>query len=79
MWHIPIYDVGLAPALVARMANGPSFGLANRTEGSGYELPARWLVLTCYVAVVLARSNSTTSVTIGNISLSSRPPAAPGR
>ena len=31
-------------ALVARMARGPSFGLANRTEGSGYELPARWLV-----------------------------------
>jgi heptosyltransferase I len=31
-------------ALVARMANGPSFGLANRTEGSGYERPARWLV-----------------------------------
>jgi heptosyltransferase I len=31
-------------ALVARLARGPSFGLANRTEGSGYELPARWLV-----------------------------------
>ncbi|MEO8154620.1 MAG: lipopolysaccharide heptosyltransferase I [Rhizobacter sp.] len=31
-------------ALVARMASGPSFGMANRTEGSGYELPARWLV-----------------------------------
>ena len=31
-------------ALVARMAKGPSFGLANRTEGSSYELPARWLV-----------------------------------
>ena len=31
-------------ALVAHMANGPSFGLANRTEGSGYELPVRWLV-----------------------------------
>ncbi len=31
-------------ALVARMAQGPSYGLANRTEGSGYELPARWLV-----------------------------------
>src|SRR5688572_8086022 len=31
-------------AWVARMANGPSFGLANRTEGSSYELPARWLV-----------------------------------
>jgi len=31
-------------ALVARLARGPSFGLANRTEGSSYELPARWLV-----------------------------------
>ncbi|HET7794937.1 MAG TPA: lipopolysaccharide heptosyltransferase I [Rhizobacter sp.] len=31
-------------AIVARLANGPSFGLANRTEGSGYEAPARWLV-----------------------------------
>jgi heptosyltransferase-1 len=31
-------------ALVARMAKGPSFGLANRTEGSSYELPARWLI-----------------------------------
>jgi len=31
-------------ALVARMAQGPSFGLANRTEGSSYELPARWLI-----------------------------------
>jgi heptosyltransferase-1 len=31
-------------AIVARIANGPSYGLANRTEGSGYELPARWLV-----------------------------------
>lgn len=31
-------------ALVARMARGPSFGLANRTEGSAFELPARWLV-----------------------------------
>ena len=31
-------------ALVARMAKGPSFGLANRTEVSSYELPARWLI-----------------------------------
>ncbi len=31
-------------AVVARMAKGPSFGLANRTDGSGYEAPARWLV-----------------------------------
>ncbi len=31
-------------ALVARMANGPSFGLANRTEGSAYERPVRWLL-----------------------------------
>lgn len=31
-------------ALVARMARGPSFGLANRSEGSSHELPARWLV-----------------------------------
>jgi heptosyltransferase-1 len=31
-------------AVVARLANGPSFGLANKTEGSGYELPARWLI-----------------------------------
>jgi heptosyltransferase I len=31
-------------ALVARMAQGPSFGLANKTEGSGYEWPARWLI-----------------------------------
>lgn len=31
-------------AIVARMARGPSFGLANRTEGSGYEMPVRWLV-----------------------------------
>lgn len=31
-------------ALVARLANGPSFGLANRTEGSAYERPVRWLL-----------------------------------
>ena len=31
-------------ALVARLARGPSFGLANRTEGSSHEWPARWLV-----------------------------------
>ncbi len=31
-------------ALVARMARGPSFGLANRTEGSAYERPVRWLL-----------------------------------
>ena len=31
-------------ALVARLARGPSFGLANRTEGSSFERPARWLV-----------------------------------
>ena len=31
-------------ALVARLARGPSAGLANRTEGSSFEAPARWLV-----------------------------------
>lgn len=31
-------------AIVARMAPGPSFGLANKTEGSGYEWPVRWLI-----------------------------------
>ena len=31
-------------AVIARLAAGPSFGLANRTEGSGYERPAAWLV-----------------------------------
>lgn len=31
-------------ALVARLARGPSYGLANRTEGSSHEWPARWLV-----------------------------------
>ena len=32
--------------LVARLARGPSFGLANRTEGSSHEWPARALVHT---------------------------------
>ncbi len=31
-------------AVIARLAAGPSFGLANRTEGSGFERPAAWLV-----------------------------------
>jgi heptosyltransferase-1 len=31
-------------AIVARMAHGPSFGLANQTEGSGYERTVRWLL-----------------------------------
>ena len=31
-------------AVVARMARGLRFGLANRTEGSSYEAPAGWLV-----------------------------------
>jgi heptosyltransferase-1 len=31
-------------ALVARLARGLRFGLGNRTEGSSYEAPARWLV-----------------------------------
>jgi heptosyltransferase-1 len=31
-------------AAIARMARGPSFGLANRTEGASHESPARWLV-----------------------------------
>jgi heptosyltransferase-1 len=31
-------------ALVARLARGPSYGLANRTDGSSHEWPARWLV-----------------------------------
>jgi heptosyltransferase I len=30
-------------ALVARLARGVRYGLANRTEGSGHEAPARWL------------------------------------
>ncbi len=31
-------------ALIARLARGTSHGLANRTEGSSHEWPARWLV-----------------------------------
>lgn len=31
-------------ALIARLAHGVSHGLANRTEGSSFEAPARWLV-----------------------------------
>ncbi len=31
-------------ALVTRLAQGPSYGLANRTEGASHEWPARWLV-----------------------------------
>ena len=31
-------------ALVARLARGTRFGLANQTEGSSYEAPAGWLV-----------------------------------
>jgi heptosyltransferase I len=31
-------------ALMARLAHGPSHGLANQTEGSSFERPARWLV-----------------------------------
>ena len=31
-------------ALIARMAHGVSYGLANRTEGASHEAPARWLV-----------------------------------
>ena len=31
-------------ALVAALSRGPGFGLANRTEGSSHEWPARWLV-----------------------------------
>ena len=44
------YDVvidlqGLAKsALIARLAHGVSHGLANRTDGSSFEMPARWLV-----------------------------------
>jgi heptosyltransferase-1 len=30
-------------ALIARVATGKRYGLANRTDGSGYEAPARWL------------------------------------
>jgi len=31
-------------AVVARLANGRSHGLANRTDGSSYQIAARWLV-----------------------------------
>ncbi len=31
-------------ALIARLANGTTHGLANRTHGSGYEAPVRWLL-----------------------------------
>lgn len=31
-------------ALIARLARGISYGLANRTEGASHEAPARWLV-----------------------------------
>ena len=31
-------------AVIARMAHGVSYGLANRTEGASHEPPARWLV-----------------------------------
>ena len=31
-------------ALIARMARGVRYGLANRTEGASHEAPARWLV-----------------------------------
>ena len=31
-------------AVIARMAHGTSYGLANRTEGAGFEPTARWLV-----------------------------------
>ena len=31
-------------ALIARMARGVHYGLANRTEGASHEAPARWLV-----------------------------------
>lgn len=31
-------------AIVASLANGRSHGLANKTEGSSYEFPARWLI-----------------------------------
>ena len=33
-------------AVIARLARGPSFGLANRTDGASHEWPARWLVTT---------------------------------
>ena len=31
-------------ALIARLARGTSYGLANRTDGASHESPARWLV-----------------------------------
>ena len=31
-------------ALIARLARGVSYGLANRTDGASHEAPARWLV-----------------------------------
>lgn len=31
-------------ALITRLANGASYGLANRTDGASHEAPARWLV-----------------------------------
>jgi heptosyltransferase-1 len=31
-------------ALIASLARGPSYGLANRTDGASHEWPARWLV-----------------------------------
>ena len=33
-------------ALIAKLARGPSFGLANRTDGASHEWPARWLATT---------------------------------
>jgi heptosyltransferase-1 len=30
--------------LIANLAHGPTYGLANRTEGASHEWPARWLV-----------------------------------
>ncbi|HSC62883.1 MAG TPA: lipopolysaccharide heptosyltransferase I [Caldimonas sp.] len=33
-------------ALIARLARGRSYGLANRTDGASHEAPARWLVST---------------------------------
>lgn len=31
-------------AIIARLAHGTSYGLANRTDGASHEAPARWLV-----------------------------------
>ena len=33
-------------ALIATLARGPSFGLANRTDGASHEWPTRWLATT---------------------------------